>query len=238
MNMPKVNIVIPTIGTEGYIVDLLQQIYTMDDDIVRNVFVYDNGMPAHILNGVKMFTNVTVIPAQDKNLYEMWNQGVKDTMIQNPDDYIAILNDDLILRADNFFSKLVEPLDIHEDIWATSANWDWREYPDYYQKWDTFPGTRKDNGFAGFCFAVKGQAYQLGLPLFETRYQIWCGDDDFLVEIYKHGGKTAMAIEAKVEHIDGGSKSFGDLCRLPNEINAKDVELYMLKHHTVGAHNA
>lgn len=236
MNMPMVNIVIPTVGTQNYVVDLLQQIREDDDDIVRDVFIYDNGMSAETLKLVNMF-DVKVIPALNKNLYEMWNEGVKDSLLANHDDYIAILNDDLRLHAKHFFSKLVEPMDTHEEIWATSGNWDGRDYEDYYQLWDVFPGTRKDNGFAGFCFAVKGQAYQWGLPLFDTRYQIWAGDDDFLCEIYKRGGKTAMAIEALVEHIDGGSQSFGDLCRYANEVNAKDVELYMTKHHTVGANN-
>lgn len=236
MSLPQVNIIIPTIGKDRMVVDLLQQIHEMDDDTVRQVIVFDNGMDDATRDLCNFFSGVRVINAYDKNIYEMWNMGVKEIIATHPNDYIAILNDDLLLISDKFFTKLVEPLDMMDDVWATCGNYDvagyaaggYRDIDDFY-RYTT--GTFKDGGFAGFCFAVKGEAYLNRLPLFDTSFHIWYGDDDLVHNIHKLGKQTVMANLAIVEHINGGSNTFGDRCRLQNDENAKDTEIYMKKWH-------
>lgn len=235
--LPQVNVIIPTIGKDRMVVDLLQQITEMDDDAVRQVIVFDNGMDQATKDLCNFFPNIRVINAYHKNIYEMWNMGVKEVLATHPNDYIAILNDDLLLVSDKFFTKLVEPLDMMDDVWATCGNYDvpgyamgkYRDIEDFY-RYTT--GTYKDGGFAGFCFAIKGHAYLKGLPLFDTRFNIWYGDDDLVHNIHKLGKQTTMSNLALVEHLNGGSNSFGDRSRFSNEENAKDTEIYMKKWHS------
>lgn len=227
--MPKVTVVIPTIGKDRMIIDLLQQIAEDDDDIVRYVYVMDNGMDADTRKDCKMFSKVVIFPCEGLGIYAMWNKGVEMSLTLEPEDYIAILNDDLILTASGFFTSLVEPMDLNDDIWATCGNYDRRQFAGHYHY---FPGTFKDGGFAGFCFAVRGTAYEMGLPPFEEQYVVWYGDDDLLHNIAKRDKLAVMAKDATMIHINGGSNTFGDRCRLVNDENAKDTEIYMKKWHT------
>ncbi len=235
--MPQVNVVIPTIGTSRMVIDLLQQITEMDDDAVRQVIVFDNGMDQATKDLCNFFPNIRVINAYHKNIYEMWNMGVKEVLSTHPNDYIAILNDDLLLVSDRFFTKLVEPLDMMDDVWATCGNYDvsgyamgkYRDIEDFY-RYTT--GTFKDGGFAGFCFAVKAEAYIHGLPLFEEKYHWWYGDDDFVHSIHKAQKRTTMSNLAVFEHIGGGSQSVVQYTPSFNEMVAKDQEVYMRKWHT------
>ena len=229
--MPKVSVVIPTIGKDRMIIDLLQQIAEQNDDIVRQIIVLDNGMDEATRNDCMMFPDVVKLHAPKMNIYQMWNHGVKLSLGRNPHDYIAILNDDLILSTDAFFTKLVEPLDIYQNIWATCGNYDNRESD---QLCVDAQGTFKDGGFAGFCFAVRGEAYIKGLPLFEERYNWWYGDDDLMHNIHKRGYRTTMTIDARMIHIDNGSKSVIQYTEDFNRKVASDQEVYMRKWHNHG----
>lgn len=227
--LPQVNVVIPTIGKDRMIIDLLQQLEEQDDEILRNIFVMDNGMPESTRRDCEMFKHVSVIRCHNLGIYEMWNKGVLKSMLVNPVDYIAIFNDDIILVADKFLTRLVEPLDTRDDVWASCGNYDQREFDHYYHR---FPGTFKDGGFAGFCFAVKGEAYMMGLPLFETRYHWWYGDDDFVHEIEHAGKQAVMAQSAYMLHIDNGSKTIVQYTPEFNAKVAKDQEIYLKKWHS------
>jgi len=236
MSLPQVSIIIPTIGKDRMIVDLLQQICEMDDEIVRQVIVFDNGMDEQTRTLCNMF-DAQIINAYDKGIYRMWNMGVKEVLSSHPNDYIAILNDDLLLVSDKFFTKLVEPLDMYDDIWATCGNYDmqgyaWGKYRDVEDYVRDVNGTFKDGGFAGFCFAVKAEAYIHGLPLFEEAYHWWYGDDDLVHSVHKMGKRTTMSNLAVFEHIGGGSQSVVLYTPSFNEMVAKDQEVYMSKWHT------
>lgn len=232
LGLPGVNVVIPTIGKDRMIVDLLQQITEQDDDIVDNIYVMDNGMDSQTKKDCLMFPKVKIFNCPKLNIYQMWNLGIKYSLGNKEHNYIAILNDDLILcTVKDFFTQLVEPLDLYENIWGVCGNYDHRASDLICTE---VTGTFKDNGFAGFCFAVPGRAYINGLPLFDERYNIWYGDDDLVHYIHKAGKRTVMSIAATMIHIKGGSNSFGDRSKLVNEENQKDTDIYMKKWHTNG----
>lgn len=225
---PQVNIVIPTLGKNRMVISLLDYIEEEDEDILRTIFVLDNGMPEGTAKDCARFPHVKVIDCKGMKIYRMWNKGVQYSIRTKPTDYIAIFNDDIITNTGNFLTNLVEPLDCHEDIWAACGNYDQRDCDDYYQE---VTGTFKDGGFAGFCFAVKGEAYLNGLPLFEERYNWWYGDDDFLHNIHKLGKRAVMSRGAYMFHIGNGSNTIEQYTDEFNEMVAKDREIYMRKWH-------
>lgn len=231
--LPSVSVVIPTIGKDRMIIDLLQQITEQLDDTIRNIYVMDNGMDLQTKKDCLLFPLVKIVSCPNMGIYAMWNLGVKYSLTLDKNDYIAILNDDLILNTwSDFFKRLIEPLDLDPDIWAACGNYDHRDLGDV--PFVDVTGTFKDGGFAGFCFVVPGRAYMAGLPLFDERYKIWYGDDDLMHHIHKKKKRTVMAGGAFMTHINGGSNSFGDRCRLVNEENQKDTDIYMKKWHANG----
>lgn len=226
--MPQVNIVIPTVGKNRMIIDLLQQLEEQQDEILRDIYVIDNGMPENTRSDCRMFKHVKIVDGKDLGIYQMWNLGIMLVRSVHPDDYVAIFNDDLILDTPKFLTTLVEPLDTQEDVWAVCGNYDHRYFDTYYEE---VRGTFKDGGFAGFCFAVKGEAYGLGLPFFEERYFWWFGDDDFVHSIHKCGKMVAMTRDAWMTHIANGSNTVTQYTPEFNEKVAKDQVIYLRKWH-------
>ena len=93
-------------------------------------------------------------------------------------------------------------------------------------------GTYKDNGFAGFCFAISSQVNFGKDEIFDSNYNWWYGDDDLVHNIHKFGKKTVMSIDALFTHIDGGSKSTGGYTSEFNSMVEQDRIYYMEKRHS------
>lgn len=225
----KCSITIPTIGKNGMVINLLHQINTMRKDLVRNIFLFDNGMSRDVLEQCCSIEKVSVINAHGKGIYQMWNMGIKLSIQSDQNDHIAIFNDDLELVdtgswLEDFFAPLSE-----DDVWATSANYNYSNRSTLQSK--DVSGTFKDNGFAGFCFAVRSDAYLKGLPLFDERYDWWYGDDDFVHSVHKAGKRTTMSLNAGIRHINGGSQSTVQYTDEFNQRVSKDRDLYFSKWH-------
>lgn len=224
-----ISIAIPTIGKDRMVVSLISQIININDTSVKDIFIFDNGMPEDVLLECKSY-DVKIVSSYGKNIYSMWNDGVNHSLL-NGSKYICIFNDDLnIPFVDNWFKKLIKPF-YNEDIWAVSAN-----YNPYIHNEDSefkeVMGTFKDNGFAGFCFAVKLEAYLKGLPLFDDTYNWWFGDDDFVHSVHKACKKTVISLDAVVEHIHGGSRSVHQYTPEFNAMVERDKQHYYRKWHS------
>lgn len=227
--MPMCSVIIPTIGKSRMIIELLQQLEEQQDEVLRAIYVIDNGMPEKTRDDCRMFKHVKIVDGKGLGIYQMWNLGVMLVRSVFPHDYIAVFNDDLILDVDKFLSVLIEPLDNQEDIWAVCGNYDHRDFAHYYQE---LTGTYKDKGFAGFCFVVKGEAYADGLPFFEEAYHWWFGDDDFVHSVHKCGKSVAMTRDAWMTHIDNGSNTIVQYTPEFNEKVAVDQQIYNQKWHS------
>jgi GT2 family glycosyltransferase len=227
--MLKANIVIPTVGKNEMIVNLLHQIRSINDNIIKNIYVFDNGMPDTVRLKCLEF-NVEIISSHGDRIYQMWNKGVVKSMQDEDIEYVCIFNDDLILDIkQDWFKSLLEPLK-EESIWATCGNYNHYihdENLDYKQ----VTGTYKDNGFAGFCFAIAKDAFLSGLPFFDERFNWWYGDDDFVHNVHKLNKATAVSCKAKMVHIDGGSKTVVQYTPEFNQMVEEDRIYYMEKWH-------
>ena len=227
--MKKCSIIVPTIGKNEMILSLLRQISLIDDDIVKHVYIYDNGMPIHTRDAC-LDLGAEVIESYGEKIYSMWNKGVLKSSLDEDIEYVCIFNDDLHLFAQpNWFKLLVSPL-VNDDVWATCANYN-PEIHNEPLEYKSVIGTFKDNGFAGFCFCVSKKAYMNGLHLFDERYNWWFGDDDFVHSIHQKGKKTTISMNAHMLHIYGGSQTVVQYTPEFNQMVEEDRILYYSKWH-------
>jgi GT2 family glycosyltransferase len=205
--------------------DLLDQLVAQNE--FDKIFILDN-TDSNIKYNLFKYQNdkLELVSTTGLKIYEQWNLGFSMAKNYFPDSYVVVLNDDLILRCDNFLSKLVSPLIEDENVWASCGNYDSRisEYP-----YIDIEGTYKNNGFAGFCFALSKLIDFNGEDIFETNYNWWYGDDDLVHSVHKYGKRVVMSIEALMTHIDNGSKSVDDNTPEFNEMVGKDHIYYMNK---------
>lgn len=195
-------VVIPVKGRHELTEHLLDQL--IDQGQADRIFVYDNGSDTDQY-GVPMRGGVDVIPADGMTIYEMWNAGIERALELTPDKRcnIAILNNDLVLKADHWLGRLTAGLRAHPSILASSANYDGRDGADIQAVQSTF----KDGGLAGFAFAVRGEAFASGQLELDKGYGWYWGDDDLMQQIAKVGGLAVLVQSAHVEHIGGGSQT-------------------------------
>ncbi len=226
--MTNIYCIVPTIGTNQYISSLVPALE--DQPHHTHTFVLNNSGDnwIYLLGG---YPNTSVANTVGMNLYQQWNHGVDLCLAEDPNCYIAVLNDDLML-GDGALKEMAYCLDINPYMWLVSANYGIDDIDGSYREWKQFPGTFKDRGVAGFAFMVRGDKFHEGLLRFEEGYSVWHGDDDILLQVLKHGGRLGMAANATVHHFNGGSNSFGDRCRYVNDENRKDTELYLQKWHS------
>lgn len=223
-------IIIPSIGKDWMIVNLLNNITQINDQLIEKIVILDNGMPEGIYQTCASYAKVDIVHAHGMGIYAMWNLGLAKA---KGSDFAFILNDDLVLDTNNpsWFTMLAAPLFANDDIWATCPNYNTDWHPNVGGGFKEVQGTYKDHGFSGFCFAVKMSAYFEGLPLFDQNYYWWYGDDDFVHSVHRYGKKTVLVTDVFMHHIHGGSQTIVQYTPEFNEKVAKDREYYLEKWH-------
>lgn len=171
------------------------------------IFVLDNGSNPETRRWLGMQKIATVVDAADMGIHEMWNAGANLAMSRHPRCNIAFLNNDLEL-GDGFLSAMSTALRSDPALVAVSGNYDNREsITDVVQLKgicaDRYDGT---GGLAGFAFMVKSEWFGDGWR-FPEDCKWWFGDNDLTLSIDMAGGWYAMAIDAKVTHLDGGGQT-------------------------------
>lgn len=202
-------VVIPVKGQEQLTKSLLRQL--VEQGGYERIFVYDNaaGTDEAAPSYGDAPGSVTTIPAAGMNIHEMWNAGIERALeLGGPDCNIAILNNDLRIGPE-FLSGLRKVLRSDPRIGAVSPNYDGRDGAWQFQQVHGIAANRYDGtgGLAGFAFMVRGDLFSAGFPMFDTGFQWWFGDNDFTLNLDKHGYAYGIATRTTVEHLDGGSKS-------------------------------
>ena len=200
-------VVIPVKGNHEYTDALVRQL--ADQGGADGIYVYDNGSDSDPWPGID--AGEVVIPAAGLNIHEMWNAGIRKAIAENPRCNIAILNNDIEIGT-GFLAELAHGLRVRPDVAAVCGNYDGREMVEAVQQVKGIAAGREDGtgGFAGFAFMVRGEIFAAGCPMFDERYEIWYGDNDFLLTLDAGSAVYGIVRDAKVRHIDGGSKTAGD----------------------------
>lgn len=215
--------VIPTIWKDKMVNNLLDQLVEQNE--FSKLFVLDNTDSS--IDNLSEFRNekLQLVSTTGLSIYQQWNLGFLMAKKCFPNSYVVVLNDDLILNCENFLTKLVTPL-LDESIWASCGNYDHRASESLIIDVE---GTYKNNGFAGFCFALSNLINFEDQDIFDSNYGWWYGDDDLVHTIHNYGKRTIMSINALMTHIDNGSKSVVTNTSEFNEIVEKDYMYYTNK---------
>lgn len=217
---PPVVIVMPVRGrlefTEHIVGDLVRQ----RDDWDR-LLIHDNDLSAD--PGLKAFIaevvdhhglpadTIEVVESPDCGIYEMWNRGWRQALElideEGPVD-VAFLNNDIQV-PDHFVRTMSNALrgPDTDDVWAV--------YPDgsVPAEWSKptgkitrTHGTKRHGGLLGHAFMLKGEAATIGaLPMFNTDYRWWCGDDEMIAEIEARGYTAARVDGLGCDHANEGT---------------------------------
>jgi len=169
---------------------------------VKDIYILDNG-----LNGLRRielyrFPKVTILPCNDKSIYQMWNFGM-DTTIKTcgKESYTAILNDDISFLPDTL-KIMAGFLDSYSNLVAVSPDYN-RRLADGIGKLELefCESTFGHGGIAGFAFMIKNEC---GIRIDET-FKWWYGDDDLVKQILKTGNKIGKIKNLPLEHNQGSS---------------------------------
>lgn len=202
-------VVIPVKGKHEYTKALVAELVHQGG--YERAFIYDNAHGTPDQMPVHNVPNIETIPAAGLNIHQMWNAGIKRALSESPRCNIAILNNDIEI-GDQFLVRLAEVLRERKTIAAVCGNYDNRPMVEKFQAVRGTAAGRMDGtgGLAGFAFMVKGEIFAAGCPMFDESYEIWYGDTDFTLTLDAGEAVYGIVRDAKVTHIDGGSKTAGD----------------------------
>jgi len=215
MPKPAVVAVIPVKDRLDLTSPIVHQLRTQGD--CDEIIICDNGSKTETKNWLSTQTDVTVFDMPDVGIHEMWNRGINHALeTHGPRTHVAFLNNDLELGP-AFLRTLSQALTDHRDMDAVCGNYDGRTADtDVVHTTDICAG-RYDGtgGFAGFAFMVRGEWLASGYR-FPEDCKWWYGDNDLLSMIAladRRRGmddkdhKAGIVINARVEHLDGGSQT-------------------------------
>lgn len=169
MNDAKVWLTIPSGTRRQYLANIIK-----DSQLPLNQIVIVHTVESEPIEGVH-----NVWDLDPPNIQRWWNTGI-DIARANGGEYIAVLNDDLILK-DNPINKIVQGMKKEGAILG-------------------YPHPHTGNGAthtAGYCWVLDLSS---GIRTDET-YRWYFGDDDLLLQVLGLG--KAVYVPAEVEHMHG-----------------------------------
>jgi len=198
-------VVIPVRGKQDITESILTQLDKQGG--FEKVFLFDNGTGDDVY-GRPLPDVVERIPTPGKNIHQMWNEGIREAVALEPRCNVLILNNDLELD-DDFVEEMGVAARLHPAFPAVSANYDDRQMVEKIQGVHGICANRYDGtgGFAGFAFIVRGEMFGKQLPWFDEDYELWFGDNDFLMELETRDFAYGIARDAQCHHLDGGSQT-------------------------------
>lgn len=206
MLVPETYVVIPVKDRLDLTKAILRQLEAQGG--YKAIFVYDNGSGQDTERYLASQKIAEVFDGAGMNIHEMWNAGCAEAVKRWPKANVAILNNDLDL-GDGFLAEMGEALRFggDEKLVTVSANYDGRKgakvQPVRGICANRYDGT---GGWAGFAFMCKGELWANGFR-FDEQFDLWFGDNDYLLQIEQAGGWYGIATEARCEHIGGGSQT-------------------------------
>lgn len=216
---PPIVAVIPVKDKLNLTSDLVHQIREQGD--CTEILVCDNGSGTETKNWLTSQDDLTVLDMPDAGIHDMWNAGIDRALEHHgARTHVAFLNNDLKLGP-AFLRTLSQALTDHRDLTAVCGNYDGRLADVPVVETTDICANRYDGtgGFAGFAFMVRGEWFGTGYR-FPTECKWWYGDNDLMMTIARadiHRGyddrpsKAGIVLAAKVEHLDGGGGSAGDV---------------------------
>lgn len=196
------SVVIPSIGRSPFLEPLLCTLVA--DPGVDDVYLIDNW----VYDDTEFATAATRCMASHfptkahwwglpgKSLYEVWNLGLLASRNRGH-DIAVILNDDVVMPT-GAVAALTHAMHAHPEHWIVGLDYSERRPLEHisFQGMRPALGTYRMGGIGGFAFAVWTQM----VPMCDTQYEWWGGDDDWVWAIMEQGGSPAVAEGIPVRH--------------------------------------
>lgn len=148
-----------------------------------------------------------VFDATGLGIHEMWNFGLDEAFRRHGGlADVVLLNNDL-RAGPRFLRRLVGGMR-STDASVVSGNYDGRPGVGVQPVRGICAGRYDGSGgLAGFAFAVRAE--WAGRYRFPTECAWYFGDNDLCASVEEAGGWYGVVLDALVEHVDGGSNTFG-----------------------------
>ena len=174
-----------------------------------DLLLFDNGTTdPEMREWLEAQTVADVYDASDApGISHMWNAGINEALSRHLGIAdVVFLNNDLRLGP-RFLRRLVGGLRSQNGVMAASGNYDGRQgsgiVPVSGICANRYDGT---GGLAGFAFALRAEWIASGFR-FDESMAWWYSDNDLCLELEKAGAWYGIAVDALVEHLDGGSQT-------------------------------
>lgn len=200
----KTYVAIPFKDEPEITISIINQLVAQDE--FDWLMLMDNGSTEESSSAVieAMSDKCIYVRWPDYSIYEMWNNAWLDFQKFGDEEFnLAILNNDITI-PENYLSTLARFLRSDDEIWLT--------YADYQRNTcdGTAPtlsgrettGTYGHGGMSGCAFMVKGEILNQGMPLVDTQFEWWCGDDDIAQNIAKLGKKMVRVVGLPLDHVN------------------------------------
>ena len=174
-----------------------------------DILIFDNGSEDPATRAWLESQNVAdVFDASGLGIHEMWNAGLDEAARRHRGlADVVLLNNDL-RAGPRFLRRLVGGMR-SSDAMAVSGNYDGRPGVGVQQVHGICAGRYDGSGgLAGFAFALRAEWLATGYR-FPTEAKWYFGDNDLCASIEAAGGWYGVVLDALVEHVDGGSNTFG-----------------------------
>lgn len=206
---PPIHVVIPVRDQWPYTRSIVGQVLA---EPVASLTVIDNGSTDGTPDRLAAIDDprLRVLHRPGANLHAMWNEGWQ--MALPGPAAVAILNNDLVLAPDTL-TRMRDALYADDDLWVV--------YPDhrravgegdgYVGSVTRTEGTFASGGMSGFCFMLRAEAHNEGLPLVDEGFEWWFGDDDLARNVVRAGRRIGRLDQLPVDHVGEASAKSHDL---------------------------
>jgi len=168
-------------------------------------------------------------------IYESWNRGIE---LAGEDD-VFVINDDVLLplNAIDQLGYVASQVPALVYVPETPSREHSARYVNTDFQWWAEPTERMDQLEAvvwmpGFAFMLTRKAIEV-VGLFDTRFKVWFGDDDYQVRLHQAGQKLNLPAILKLKNLycyHYGGLSFEYQSKEVQEKIAKDRKAYLTKY--------
>lgn len=218
-----IHVVVPVRDQWPYTRAIVDQVLA---EPVASLTVMDNGSTDGTAERLARIDDprLTVLHRPGAGLHEMWNEGWR-RVLPGP-AALAVLNNDVVL-APATLTRLRDALYAEDDRWVA--------YPDHRRRLQdgdeadgtvtATEGTFAQGGMSGFCFMLRAEAHEAGLPFFDEGFRWWFGDDDLVRNVRRAGRQVVRVDGLPVEHVQEATARSHDL----DAVKAADHRRWLAK---------
>lgn len=167
--------------------------------------------------------NVKVIYINDKFGYHKYmNIGRK----MGNSEYVALCNNDLRFNK-HWATYIINAMEKDEELMSACP---FEPVVNGTKKYQTYYGYETRKHVNGWCIFQKRKIYDIIGDL-DERFEFWCCDDDYGMQLYKNNIKHLLVRNSVVNHDDNGGKSLSKLDTIRKmQYTSGGIKKFIKKH--------